>query len=91
MKLIQKIALLSGVVFSIFAGLAALITWQADKLEYNPIVPASFIQLTIVTSALPFIAFAVVLFITTGIIWQATKTKEEKLPETQTLLEEAKS
>jgi TRAP-type C4-dicarboxylate transport system permease small subunit len=91
LKLIKKIALLSGVVFSIFAGLAALITWQIDKLEYTSIVPSSFIQLGILMSALPFIAFAVVSFIATGIIWQGTKTKEEKLPETQTLLEEAKS
>ena len=91
MKLIQKVALIFGVVFVIFAVSAALITYQTDKLEYNPTVPASFIQLTILTSALPYIAYAVVSFITAGIIWQATKPKEEKLPETQTLLEEAKT
>ena len=91
MKLIQKVALVFGVVFSIFAGLAALITYQIDKLEYTAAVPTSFIQLGILMSALPFIAYAVVSFIAAGIIWQVTKPKEEKLPETQTLLEEIKS
>jgi hypothetical protein len=42
-------------------------------------------------SALPFIAYAVISFITAGIIWRVTKPKEEKIPSTQTLLEEAKS
>ena len=91
MKIIEKIALVFGVVFIVFAGLAALITYQIDKLEYTSVVPASFIQLGILMSALPFIAYAVVSFIAAGIIWQVTKPKEEKLPETQTLLEEAKS
>lgn len=91
MKTIQKIALVFGVVFSIFAGLAALITYQIDKIEYTSIVPASFIQLGILMQALPFIAYAVVSFIAAGIIWKVTKTKEEKLPETQSVLEEAKS
>jgi TRAP-type C4-dicarboxylate transport system permease small subunit len=91
LKIIEKIALVFGVVFVVFAGLAALITYQIDKLEFNPNVPASFIQLGILMSALPFIAFAVVSFIAAGIIWKETKPKEEKLPETQTLIEEAKS
>jgi len=58
---------------------------------YSSAAPASFIQLGILNSAMPFIAYAIVSFVAAGIIWQGTKPKEEKLPETQTLLEEAQS
>jgi hypothetical protein len=80
-----------GVAFSIFAGIASLVTYQLDKLMYSSAAPASFIQLGILNSAMPFIAYAIVSFVAAGIIWQGTKPKEEKLPETQTLLEEAQS
>lgn len=83
MKTIQKIALVFGIVFSIFAGLAALITYQIDKIEYTAVVPASFIQLGILMAALPFIAFAVVSFIAGGILWRTTKPTPENVAEKQ--------
>jgi len=83
MKTIQKITLIFGIVFLVFSGLAALITYQIDKLMYSSAAPASFIELGILQSMLPFLAFAAVSFVAMGLIWGQTKPTAETELETE--------
>ena len=44
-KIINKIALVFGIVFIVFTVLAAVINYELDKVLYSSAAPASFIDL----------------------------------------------
>jgi hypothetical protein len=82
-KILNKIALASGVVFIVFAALTVVVNYEIDKITYTSQAPATFIQLTILSSTLPFLLSAIISFIIAFISGNASKSEVEKQIETQ--------
>jgi predicted membrane protein len=83
-------------VFAIFTAIVAILNYQIDNLMYNAsVVPKNFILFSIAASMMPYLIAAVLSFVVAIVVSTAAKSSDkkepEKLPETQTLLEEAKS
>ena len=68
-----------GVVFVVFAGLAAAMTYEYDKLAYTSALPSNFIATAIITSMLPYIASAVVSLTVAGIISRSLRLEDEEI------------
>ncbi len=66
-----------------FTGLAAVINYELDKVQYSSAAPASFIDYSIVTAMLPYLVFAVLSFAVYAFSSQAAKSAAEKEPEAQ--------
>ena len=82
--------------FAIFTVMVAILNYQIDGLMYNAsVVPANFILLSIVAAMMPYLISTVLSFVVVVVVSRATKLTDkketQKLPETQTLVEEAKS
>ncbi len=95
-KIVKKIALGLGVVFAVFAVIVAILNYRLDNLIYNASqVPKEFIPLSIVNAVIPYLVSAVLSFLVSFIVSSATrsidKKETERIPETQTTLEEVKS
>jgi large-conductance mechanosensitive channel len=82
-KIINKFAVVSGIVFIVFTVLAGFINYQIDKLAYTSAAPANFIDYTIFAAMLPFLVFAVLSFVVAALSSQAAKSAAEKEPEAQ--------
>jgi hypothetical protein len=82
-------------VFAVFTVIVAILNYELDTLIYTSAAPRNFIQLSIVAAMMPYLISAVLSFLVAFIVSSATKSankkETEKLPETQTTLEEAKS
>ena len=83
-KIINKIAKALGIVFIVFAGLAAVISYELYTTMYSSAAPATFIAMSILTATLPFIVSAVLSFTVAILIARAIKTDVEKEKEIQT-------
>ncbi len=79
-KIINKIALIFGLVFIVFTALAGVISYELDKLQYTSSAPAAFIAYTIIVAMLPYLVLAVVSFVVYIFSIDAEK-EEEKQPE----------
>jgi len=77
-KVVSQIALFSGIAFIIFAAIAAFIRYQAIILEYSKFVSASFVQINIISTMLPYIALAFVSLIIATISSRAFKEATKK-------------
>ena len=82
-RIINKFALVSGIVFIVFTVLAGFINYEIDKLAYSSAAPASFIGYTIFAAMLPFLVFAVLSFVVVALSSRAIKSEAEKEPEAQ--------
>lgn len=82
-RIINKFALVSGIVFIVFTVLAGFINYEIDKLLYSSAAPASFIDYTILAAMLPFLVFAVLSFVVVALSSRAIKSEAEKEPEAQ--------
>jgi membrane protein implicated in regulation of membrane protease activity len=84
-RTISKIAVVFGIVFLIFAAFSAFLTYQDVILKYSPLVPANFIQVSILIAMLPFMLFAVLSFVVAALGSRAAKetTDKENQPPTQ--------
>jgi TRAP-type C4-dicarboxylate transport system permease small subunit len=80
---VHKIFLALGIVFIVFAGVVAVLSYELDNLEYTSQVPANFIRLSIVTSMMPYIVLAVVSFVVAFLTANAIKRADEKIIENQ--------
>jgi mannitol-specific phosphotransferase system IIBC component len=71
------------------------LNYQLDNLIYTSAAPANFILLSIVAAMIPYLISAVLSFLVAFIVSSAIKSTDkkdtERLPETQTTLEEVKS
>jgi membrane protein implicated in regulation of membrane protease activity len=77
-RTISKIAVIFGIVFIIFAAFSAFLTYQALILQYSSLVPASFIQVSILSAMLPFMLFAVLSFVVAALGSRAVKETTDK-------------
>ena len=82
--------------FAIFTVIVTVLNYKIDNLMYNTsAVPANFILFSIIASIMPYLIATVLSFVVAGLVISAARSPDkketEKLPETQTLLEEAKS
>ena len=75
-KIISKIAVIFSIVFIVFAVVSAIINYQSLIIQYS-MVPTSFIILSILSTMLPFILFAVLSFVVAAIGSRAAKEKAE--------------
>jgi TRAP-type C4-dicarboxylate transport system permease small subunit len=80
---VHKIFLALGIVFIVFAGVVAVLSYELDNLEYTSQVPTNFIRLSIVTSMMPYIVLAVVSFVVAFLTANAIKRADEKIIENQ--------
>ena len=81
--MIKKIAVMFGIVFIVFTGLAALINYEFDKVAYSSSIPASFIEYSMFTAMLPFLLAAVLSFVLAALSSREAKSAAEKEPKTQ--------
>jgi hypothetical protein len=86
-KIVSQIGLGFGCVFTIFSVFAALINYRINFYQYGSNVPAGFIQISILSSMLIFLLFAVLSFVVAIVTMRSTKEKVEK--ETQSMIPEA--
>ncbi|MGA3289422.1 MAG: hypothetical protein ABSD42_04195 [Candidatus Bathyarchaeia archaeon] len=83
-KIINKIAIVSGIVFIVFTVLAGVINYELNKiLGQVEAIPTSYIETSILTAMLPFLVAAVLSFATAFLISRAIKSEAEKETETQ--------
>ena len=61
-KIVKRIALVFGIVFIVFAGIAAVVNYELDTVLYVATAPAKLIDMSVLTAALPFIVAAVLSF-----------------------------
>jgi TRAP-type C4-dicarboxylate transport system permease small subunit len=80
---VYKIFLALGIVFIVFAGVVAVLSYELDNLEYTSQAPANFIRLSVVTSMLPYIVLAVVSFVVAFLTANAIKRADEKIIENE--------
>ena len=83
-KIINKIAKAFGIVFIVFTGLAAIISYELYTTMYSSAAPASFIAMSILTATLPFIVSAVLSFTMVILVTRAIKADVEKETQVQT-------
>jgi large-conductance mechanosensitive channel len=81
-KMINKIALVFGIIFIVFTALAAVINYELDKLEYTSAAPASFIDYSFISAMLPYLVLAV-LSLTVYVISASMIKPEAQEKETQ--------
>ena len=81
--IIKKFALWFGVVFVVFAGLAALINYELNQVMYTSAAPASLFEYSILTEMLPFLLAAVISFIVVVLSSKEAKAAAEKETEMQ--------
>jgi len=86
-KIINKIAKIFGIIFVVFSALAAVVNYELATTMYSSAAPAVFIALTVLTATIPFIASAALSFTVAFVAPQSSETTE-KIPETQTTLDE---
>ena len=83
-RIINKFALVSGIVFIVFTVLAGVINYELNKiLGQVEAIPTSYIETSILTAMLPFLVAAVLSFATAFLISRAIKSEAEKETETQ--------
>ena len=88
--MINKIAKIFGVIFIVFTGIAAIISYELNTTMYTSAAPAIFIAVNILTATLPFLVSAVLSFSALALISSAIKKEAEKETETQRSETEAK-
>ena len=89
-KIISKIANVSGIVFVVFSGLAALINYEYFTTYYTSAAPVKLIEMGILMAMLPYVISAVISFAAAGLISRAMNSEAEKQTEMQKAEEEAK-
>jgi hypothetical protein len=72
-----------GVVFTVFAGLAALMNYELNNVMYTSAAPASLFIYSILIAMLPFLLAAVISFLVFALSSQEEKSAVEKEPKTQ--------
>lgn len=82
-RIINKIALVFGIVFVVFTVLAAVINYELDKLSYSSLAPASFFYYSFITAMLPYLVFAVLSFVVYALTLRTIKSEAETEPEAQ--------
>jgi large-conductance mechanosensitive channel len=82
-KIINKIALVFGIVFAVFTVLAAVINYEFSKAAYEPGAPASIFTYSYLAAMLPFLVAAVLSFTVYALSLHAAKSAAEKEPEAQ--------
>ena len=84
-KIVANIATAFGVVFGVFAAFAAVLNYMYITIQYGNNVPASFLQVNILSAMLPFLLFTVLSFIVVMFAIRAEKApvKNEEATEEQ--------
>ncbi len=90
-KIVGNIATGFGIAFVVYAALSAIVTYENIATTYDiAVVPATFIQLSIINAMMPWLLYAVLSFLVVVFASRAEKgsSKEEALEEGQTQLPE---
>jgi TRAP-type C4-dicarboxylate transport system permease small subunit len=77
-KIINKFAVVFGIIFIVFTVLSALMNYELNKVLYAPGVPASLFYYNMIVAMLPFLLAAVLSFVVAALGSQATKSAAEK-------------
>ncbi len=85
-KAIGSIASSFGIVFVVFAALAAFFEYENLTYQYGSIAPVAFIQFSVLQTMLPFLMLAVLSFIVAAVSRRHSREPEEKLEPEQTQL-----
>jgi len=75
---LHKISLGFGITFVIFAAITAIVNYLTDKVIYTTPPPLNYIVLSLTSSMIPYIAFAVVSFIVAFTTMKEVKMADEK-------------
>jgi biotin transporter BioY len=89
-KIINKFAVVFGIIFIVFTVLSAVINYELNKVLYTSAAPASLFVYSILTAMLPFLVAAVLSFAVAALISRTIKSEAEKEPETQKTETQAK-
>lgn len=79
-KTVGQIAAGSAIACFVFAALSAFITYQEINMQ-SSLIPASYIQLVVVSAMLPFLLLAILSLITAIVTLRAGKDAPEKEPQ----------
>ena len=82
-RIINKFAIAFGIIFIVFTALAAVLSYELDKVLYLAAAPTSLIDYSFITAMLPFLLGAVLSFTVYALTLQTTKTETEKETEAQ--------
>jgi len=95
-KIISRIASVSGIVLVVFAAFAAFTTYEVIHIvatANNSVAPDNYVQFSLISAMLPYLAFAVVAFAIAGVTSRAGEEKTEipeQMEQTTQQVEEAK-
>ena len=76
-KIINKIAIVFGIIFAVFTTLAAVFNYEFSKVYYEAGAPASLFTYGYLTAMLPFLAAAVLSFLVAFLISRTIKSQDE--------------
>ncbi len=62
-KIVNRIAFALGIMFIVFSAIVAVVTYELDTLMYTSAAPAKFIDMSVLSAALPYIVAAVISFL----------------------------
>ena len=74
---------MSGIVFAVFTVLAAVFSYQLNKVLYTSSAPASLFVYSVLVAMLPFLLAAVISFVVAFVISSAAKSEDEEEPEAE--------
>jgi TRAP-type C4-dicarboxylate transport system permease small subunit len=77
-KIVSKIAMFSGIIILVFSAIAAFATYELILIQYPPNVPVSFIEVSILYAMLPYLLFAIIVFIISVVSSRAVEENAEK-------------
>jgi len=82
-KLLQKVAIIFGIVSIVFTALAGYTNYELNHLLYMPTAPASLFEYNVILAILPFLFAVILSFLVAFYSSRAAKSAAEKETETQ--------
>jgi Na+/proline symporter len=86
-KVISRIAKGFGIVFVIFAAVAAFISYEDSTYRYVTTPPIGFVQVSILEAMLPFLTLAVLSFVVAGVTSRASRENDATTEQAEQLVE----
>ncbi len=72
-KIVGNIATVFGIAFIVFAVFQAVITYEALSFQYPGTLPGGYLQISMLSSMVPMLLFAVLSFLVAGVTLRAFK------------------
>ena len=82
-KIVNKFAIVFGIIFIVFTVLAAVFSYELNKVLYTSAAPSSLFYYSLLSAMLPYLLAAILSIVVAVLGSQAAKAAEEKEPEMQ--------